>query len=1250
MFGWIKSHKEILLLLGVSLVAHNAWLSFGTQSYGDTYYEFPKTVETYMSNLERSSWNGLRDVGSANIEPYFYVFYLIRGIFAQFGLYYEVSSVFVFYLPIIFAAPLGMYLLARRLRLSKLLAAIAGGVYSFNTYFFIIQTQHLPISVAYAYVPLTLYLFAVCLDKIRSQENLMGQLRWQIFAALTITVQLISEPRIFLIVLPAYVYIFLRHKLNVGPKVFAAVVVACLVLIVNAYWIPSFVLGSGSQVASTVDRSLFGSQYKSLGSALTLMHPSWTGSVPISFTLQDVPLYFWIIPCVIILGLLNISRSRARIYIVLLGMALIGIFLVKQSNEPVRFAYQWLYENVPGFNLFRESSKFYIIIALSYSLLVALALESIARSRFRRVTNVRWIQTYAPAALLVLVSLVLLANTKPLVDRSFGTLFTNRDIPSDYIKFNDFIAKDESYFRTAWFPTTPRWALSSVDHPTVNIQNLAGGKWAKQLGFANDHIDEPTYKKLLTTLPSSSVAEEIFNSSAIKYVAVPIRDSTNDDDFFAFYGNEREAYIKTLDQVSWLKKINIGTESLVVYENAGAHDHVSVRTSLLKVDNLDNANDQYRVIREALKEPEIMFTADSIENGMPHTEVTTLFSELRPEQIASDGRAVNNVKLGATGQLYAKGAKQSLNYSVVGTSLAFDQAHSGEYRINGKVLPIDDAAQLLRTNVDPKKYYGLAIGKRLYDLDVSNGTTRNVGVINGLTTLYSSARKNLVDNGSFESGAWQDTAEDCNPYDRKSDLGLRQTSDEHADGRYSLEVTAEKHVACTRSNTIAIKPGASYRLSFQYKVKLAQQVGHDLLFNDPAKTVVSTVQTDANDTWRRTQEVFVAPAGATSVQLRLRGYPNESNLTRAYSYFDRVIVEELHTEGVVTQGVSQAYHLVDHGQPMAAKVEYLPKYRGSGNLLPNPSLESGLWKSKVNDCNAYDDRPKISMSRSNNASDGRSSLELTALRHVACTAPPSVAVQEGVNYLLSFDHQSPSRSKAGYFVRFNDENRTSTGGQLASGQDWQRFSRVLEVPYGATRFDLTIYSYADAMGIWTSINRYDNFSLTQIGPIENTLYSAEKIGGQLVAPKKIESTISNTAKRSIRVEGASKNFFLVMSDGYDKKWQLLHDTSLNGPGALLSGRKYASTDHFAVNGFLNGWYVDVEQICGTNSDNVCRRNQDGTYNLSLVAEFAPQRWFYVGVVMSVTGLLACSVILLAGYRSHRAGKRQRIVFKSSSYH
>ncbi len=76
-------------------------------------------------------------------------------------------------------------------------------------------------------------------------------------------------------------------------------------------------------------------------------------------------------------------------------------------------------------------------------------------------------------------------------------------------------------------------------------------------------------------------------------------------------------------------------------------------------------------------------------------------------------------------------------------------------------------------------------------------------------------------------------------------------------------------------------------------------------------------------------------------------------------------------------------------------------------------------------------------------------------------------------------------------------------------------------------------------------------------------------------------------------------------------------------------------NHLKLNDFENGWYVDVDKLC--RQQHLCTQNANGSYDLEMVAEFTPQRWFYVGLVISGATLAGCFGYLAFKWR-HRKPK------------
>jgi hypothetical protein len=142
-----------------------------------------------------------------------------------------------------------------------------------------------------------------------------------------------------------------------------------IVFLLNAYWLLAFGKTGTLTVNSFFSRELFGNEFLNINYAFTLFHPFWTGKRTTEFIIQPIPFTFWLIPLVAFIGLF---LQRKKKNILFFGMvALVGIFLTKQVGQPFPNLYPWLYTHFPGFNAFREASKFFFIVALGYSVLIA---------------------------------------------------------------------------------------------------------------------------------------------------------------------------------------------------------------------------------------------------------------------------------------------------------------------------------------------------------------------------------------------------------------------------------------------------------------------------------------------------------------------------------------------------------------------------------------------------------------------------------------------------------------------------------------------------------------------------------------------------------------------------------------------------------------------------------------------------------------------------------------------------------------
>jgi len=337
--------------------------------------------------------------------------------------------------------------------------------------------------------------------------------------------------------------------------------------LLNFYWVVGFKSISPGAIGGLgfLGRQLFGSGNYDILKSLTTWNIWWTGSFQ-AFSVQPTPVYFWFIPLLAVLGLV-VNRGNKNI--VFMGLvSLIGIFLAKQSSHPFTGFYLWLYRHFPGFSAFREASKFFFLIILGYSILIAGLVDWLWRKKLYYPKHVvgRYVLTFSIATLF-------LWNAKPLITGEIKSVFIPRQIPADYLVFKDFTLSQPDYFRTIWVPTYSKWGIFTNNHPKLSAIDLVNSDWKPLTEEFRETSTRITEQEVVLDLLKSKEADNLLDYSSIRYVVIPLADIKNEDDFFAYYG-KRQTYLDEINKLSYLKPINIGTQELLVFENAGYKPHI----------------------------------------------------------------------------------------------------------------------------------------------------------------------------------------------------------------------------------------------------------------------------------------------------------------------------------------------------------------------------------------------------------------------------------------------------------------------------------------------------------------------------------------------------------------------------------------------------------------------------------------------------------------------------------------------------
>lgn len=562
LFSFVKRNRYILGLIGIQLVVFHNWIfSNRIFTFGDIGIYPPEAQKELFLNTQ-FFYTGSFDFGDVNIASSNNPFVFLYGLLGKIGINAIWSEKLLFFYPIVFGVILTSYFLIRYLTKSERGAFIGSLVYSYNVYFLVTLTGALYISLAYVFVPLVFLAFLKVLDKpTMAHKFILSFLAaWLGF----IEFRIVYITFLMMTVYFAFFLYFKKASLHLSLCYIRQFILpGVLFILMNLFWVLPILFVGALTNNVLFDRGLFGDGYFDILNAFTVFHPWWTWNVPSIFVKQTAPFYLYIFPILITVLLLKRLRE-GRIYTFFI-LFLIGVFLTKQSGAPFESTYLWLYNHIPGFNAFRESSKFFVVSSFTIAVLTGYFFAQTRREAARMSYHYRWLISLS----LLLVMSTIFFNAKTIATSDIGTMFIPRDVPKEYSELNAFLTSQKEYSRILWLPHINRFGISTNTHPAVSMllnidTTFADFSKSKQKRL-EDHLYDPFNSKYFNNF---------LDQASIKYVIVP---SNLVWDEVKSPWRDPENYIDKLDNVPFLKKLNIPSlaqDNIYVYENENYRPHI----------------------------------------------------------------------------------------------------------------------------------------------------------------------------------------------------------------------------------------------------------------------------------------------------------------------------------------------------------------------------------------------------------------------------------------------------------------------------------------------------------------------------------------------------------------------------------------------------------------------------------------------------------------------------------------------------
>jgi hypothetical protein len=400
------------------------------------------------------------------------------------------------------------YCLAKYILKTRLSSGIASFIYIANTYFLLLfGGRQLGVALAYSLSPLVLLKFIQFIDTTLELRGKSYELRKKTIGnGLSLALLVCFDLRLAYLVLGAIVlylvsriwYLVLHKKFSIPDTLYLIlytfVIPLFVAMVVHLFWILPIIMvrgGFGLEQEFTNAGMLKFLSVADFSHALSLLHPNWPENLfgKVYFLQPE----FLMLPVLSFGALFFFNKTNpptprlrraSRTNIIFFALlALVGAFLAKGANEPFGGVYVWVFEHVPGFVMFRDPTKFYLYIAIGYSILIPHTLQCLS-IWFKNRNGDLILNTLFVIFWLFTIRAVFTGkatgNFRPLV------------LTHEYVELKDMLVNDKVPYRTLWIPSADKFVYSSDIHPLLTSDAL----WKNaSMGALLTAIDSPEFFK-----------------------------------------------------------------------------------------------------------------------------------------------------------------------------------------------------------------------------------------------------------------------------------------------------------------------------------------------------------------------------------------------------------------------------------------------------------------------------------------------------------------------------------------------------------------------------------------------------------------------------------------------------------------------------------------------------------------------------------------------------------------------------------
>lgn len=602
----IKNYIVPGLVCILILLIFGKWLYPGVLSGGDWPYLYPQAVAEVVP---LSAWDTLfnNGIGMNAMPKIWFDAYALTIVKIANILTWPIFERVVWYFPYVIISFLGSFLLSKKFFDDRNFNLLSGVIYTANTYsLLVVSGGQAGVFTAYAFLPSVFLLLFRLFEYLSFKRSIVFALAFTLLILLDLRVGYMFLASAFFLSL---IYLIYNRQKLLSKIVFLAVIPAIVVFLLHFFWVFPIILMGRNPASDLTDiytssASLSFFSFAKLENAIGLLHPNWPENLfgKVAFLRPE----YIVVAFLAFMSILFVSseKKEKRISILsLILLSIIGIFLAKGVNDPAGIIYEFFFNTVPGFVMFRDPTKWYMLVSIGYSILIPYVLLKI--SAFAQIKK---FAILIPVLFIFFWGFLIRDSLTGVVS---GTL-TPRQIPANYQKLASLESADPAFYRTLWIPVYPSLAYVSNIHPAIP---------------AVEFFQATSTANLIDILQDPDT-EQILVDSAIKYVVVP--EDIYGRIFLTDRKYDEKVYkqtLKEIEEIKYLKEVQ-GFGKIGVFEVVSPKSHFWGIGEGMKVNAQYISPTKYKVEIENGRKDDVLVFAENYDKLWEARDGKELISSL----------------------------------------------------------------------------------------------------------------------------------------------------------------------------------------------------------------------------------------------------------------------------------------------------------------------------------------------------------------------------------------------------------------------------------------------------------------------------------------------------------------------------------------------------------------------------------------------------------------------------------------------